>query len=168
MLKVILGYENRYFIDEHGTIKNKLGKILKPQINMGGYYQICLSKNNHKKYYTIHRLIAQAFIPNPENKPCINHIDGNKLNNNLNNLEWCTYSENNKHAWANGLATLNDWQKSSLSYGRELKRKPVINDKGIIYKSAKHASLELNLNEAAVAKSIGRKGKCAGYFWRYI
>ena len=60
---------------------------------------INLCKNNIKFYKFIHRLVALTFIPNPENKPCVNHIDGNKQNNFINNLEWCTRSENEKHAW---------------------------------------------------------------------
>ena len=57
-----------------------------------------------KKYCLVHRLVANAFIPNPENKRCINHKDGNKKNNNINNLEWVSYSENMKHAYRTGLA----------------------------------------------------------------
>lgn len=64
-----------------------------------GYYAVCL---NGKKYL-VHRLVAERYIPNPNNLPCINHKDGNKLNNNVDNLEWCSYSENNAHALKNGL-----------------------------------------------------------------
>jgi hypothetical protein len=69
----------------------------------GGYLQVDLSKNTKRYHKYLHRLLAEAFILNPENKPEVNHIDGNKLNNNLKNLEWVTSSENKKHAFKIGL-----------------------------------------------------------------
>lgn len=85
-----------------GNIKSR-GKILKGDISNKGYKRVHVSNNgqNYKLYH--HQLVAQTFIPNPENKPCVNHIDGNKLNNKVDNLEWCTHSENLKHAYAIGL-----------------------------------------------------------------
>jgi len=68
-----------------------------------GYYYVCLSKNGKVRKFKVNRLVAQAFIPNPDNKPFVNHIDGDKLNNNVNNLEWCTQSENMLHAYKYGL-----------------------------------------------------------------
>lgn len=70
------------------------GRILKPCVQT--YLSVDLGNN---KNYLIHRLVAKAFIPNPDNKPCVNHIDGNKHNNNFENLEWCSYSENEKHSY---------------------------------------------------------------------
>ena len=72
---------------------------LSTHINNRGYRAVCLRKTT----YMIHRLVAQAFIPNPDNKPFVNHIDGNKLNNDVSNLEWCTTAENNAHARLTGL-----------------------------------------------------------------
>ncbi len=67
-----------------------------------GYLHIELSKNNKSYKFSIARLVAKTFIPNPENKPCVNHKDTNRLNNNINNLEWVTHSENTQHAWDSG------------------------------------------------------------------
>lgn len=98
--KDIKGYEGLYQISNLGKIKNiKRKKIRKCNLNDKGYYVLMLSKYLIKKTYRLHRLIAVNFIKNIFDKPCINHKDGNKLNNNINNLEWCTYSENMKHAY---------------------------------------------------------------------
>ena len=96
--KDIEGFEGKYQISNTNKVKsNHFGKsiILKPALNTGGYNSVSLSLNNKAKSVTLHRLIMTAFIANPDNKPCINHIDGNKLNNSLSNLEWCTYKYNN-------------------------------------------------------------------------
>jgi hypothetical protein len=96
-------FEN-YTISEQGDIINLVsGKKLKPWIGRGGYLKICLSNSNKKRWVYIHRLVAENFIPNIFLKPEINHIDGNKLNNNYLNLELVTRSENNIHAFKNGL-----------------------------------------------------------------
>lgn len=94
---------NNYFVNAQGEVFNKKGKKKASFVNDHGYEIVFLWKDNKSKSYTVHRLVAQAFISNPENKPCVNHIDGNKLNNEVNNLEWCTYSENTIHALENGL-----------------------------------------------------------------
>lgn len=81
-------------------VKRK-GRILKQY--KGVYYSITINDKGKTRQKLVHRLVAEAFIPNIENKPCINHKDGNKLNNNVNNLEWCTIQENTKHAYDNKL-----------------------------------------------------------------
>ena len=100
-LKDIKGYEGLYQIDKFGNVystiqtKSRRKGILKPYQNENGYMKVNLYDTNgvcKKKY--IHRLVAEAFIPNLENRPCINHLDCNVGNNNVNNLEWCTQSEN--------------------------------------------------------------------------
>lgn len=90
-------YEN-YKVYEDGSIfSNISNKFLKPD-NAQGYLQVTLSVNKSPIRIKIHRLVALLFVPNPNNYPIINHIDGNKLNNHFSNLEWCTYEHNNKHA----------------------------------------------------------------------
>ena len=106
--KWIDGYEGEYQVSTKGNIKSfkkyKEGIILKPKKDgKDKYLMICLSNNGSQKYYLIHRLVAQAFIQNPNNKEEVNHIDGNKKNNNVENLEWVTHSENIRHAFENNL-----------------------------------------------------------------
>lgn len=104
MYKVIKEYPN-YAISESGTIINLKTKQIKSQyVGSTGYYMVSFSKCNKSKPNRVHRLLATAFIPNPNNKPHVNHKDGNKLNNCLTNLEWVTHKENMKHAFENGLA----------------------------------------------------------------
>lgn len=78
-------------------------RFIKDSLNNRGYHIVHLYDNGVCTTCLVHRLVAQAFISNPENKPCVNHIDGNKDNNTKSNLEWCTYSENNQHSFDTGL-----------------------------------------------------------------
>ena len=86
-----------------GQIIGKRGKPLVGHIDRCGYREVLLSENGVTNQYRVHRLIAETFIPNPDNLPCVNHKDGDKLNNAVTNLEWCTRSENTQHAYATGL-----------------------------------------------------------------
>lgn len=100
----VVGFEEYYLISNTGkifSIRSQRELIVKPKHT--GYMDIELNINGKVYYKRIHRLVAEAFIPNPENKPYINHKDGNKLNNNVTNLEWCTNSENMIHAFQMGL-----------------------------------------------------------------
>lgn len=93
-----------YYITEDGEVFSKTGHKKSIRANRDGYMYAEFYENNKSTAYTIHRIVALAFIPNPENKPCVNHIDGDKSNNRVSNLEWVTYSENNYHAFATGLS----------------------------------------------------------------
>lgn len=110
------GYEGLYQVSCYGTIKsidkvvkNKngyrliKGRILKPKLDKKGYLRIGLTKNNKQKMHLIHRLVAETFVANPYGYKIINHIDGNKTNNHISNLEWCTQQHNIKHAYDNKL-----------------------------------------------------------------
>lgn len=102
----IENYEGMYQISNYGRIKSfkrSTIKILKPYIDGMGYLNVDLLDHCKRKAGRIHVLVAKAFIPNPENKPTVNHIDGHPLNCFVENLEWATYSENTKHAYRIGL-----------------------------------------------------------------
>lgn len=111
--KDIKGYEGLYQVSNLGNIrslykyKGSNKRVLHKIISNKGYYVISLVKNKRKKQYRVHQLVANAFIINDNNYPVINHIDGNKLNNNVTNLEWCTVSHNNKEAYRIGLSKPN-------------------------------------------------------------
>jgi len=92
----VIGYVD-YMVSNTGKLKRK-ERILKPDYNKG-YFRYTLCKNNQTKRFLAHRLVAICFIPNPNNKGFVNHIDGDKLNNHVTNLEWCTSSENEVHSY---------------------------------------------------------------------
>ena len=91
--KPIKDYEH-YQVSDCGDVMNSKGKILKFQKNKNGYLQISLWANSKRKTFNVHRLVAETFIPNSENKPQVDHIDNNTINNNISNLRWVTSSEN--------------------------------------------------------------------------
>lgn len=107
--KEIEGFDGKYQISNKGNVKSlskwKNGENLKPGINKSGYKYVNLVKDGRNKIVDmrIHRLVAKYFIPNPEKLPEVNHIDGNKLNNNVENLQWCSREYNIRHAFDNGL-----------------------------------------------------------------
>lgn len=94
-------------IRKNGRRDGRKGRLLKPKIDRYGYERIAVSHKGVRKDYLVHRLVAAAFIPNPTNKPTVNHIDGNKRNNDVSNLEWATHSEQKRHAISHGLCTKN-------------------------------------------------------------
>ena len=101
--KDIIGYEGLYQISNYGNLKNvKRGTIKSNRALNKGYIKTVLHKCGVRKHFLMHRLVAQAFIPNPLNKPEVNHKNGNKKDNRLSNLEWCTSKENIIHAIDNG------------------------------------------------------------------
>lgn len=103
--KDVIGYEGFYEISNFGNVKSLYtNKILKSDsVDKFGYVRFSATKNKIQKIKRVHRLVAEMFIPNPNNLPQVNHKDGNKLNNHVNNLEWCSDSENKKHAYKTGL-----------------------------------------------------------------
>jgi len=144
--KPVKGYEQHYLVSTFGEIKSLdrivptkskkglwskrllKGRSLNPSYGKNRKYRLVnLLKEDTKKYMAkMHRLVAVAFIPNPHNKPEVNHIDGNTLNNKITNLEWCTHKENMQHAYANGLTPEPPTYKGSKSNFSKLTEQQVI------------------------------------------
>lgn len=160
--KPIPNYEN-YEVSSLGRVRslnynNQTDKvrILKLAIRKDGYTQIMLNKEGKCKMYSVHRLVAEAFIPNPNNLPCVNHIDENKQNNDVSNLEWCSYGYNINYGSRN--------ERASKAHCKpviclELKR---------IFNSATEASEYLRCHPSGVSKAISKGHKRKGYTFNYI
>lgn len=140
----------------HHTYK---GKLLIPHKQNTGYYFANLKKDGQTKKEYIHRLVAISFIDNPNNYTYINHIDGNKTNNNVNNLEWCTQSYNIKYAYDNGTKTPPNMKKvKQIKNGQAIK----------IYNSLTEAGRETNICWTNISKCCRKLRKQAGgYQWEY-
>lgn len=101
--EIVESVEKGYFVSPSGNIYNKHGDIMQGGVDRCGYRHVILNR----KHKNVHRLIAETLVPNPNDLPCVNHKDGNKLNNSVGNLEWCTHSENTIHAYKTGLQKSN-------------------------------------------------------------
>jgi len=190
----IVGFPN-YTISEDGVVmsKDRQGKrkplkaiVLAQVLTGGGYKSVCLCADGKKCGKLVHRLIALHFIPNPNNYPFINHIDGNKLNNALSNLEWCTEEMNRLHAInVLGVKHITEWSKIARESGNMNKphkgKKIAKTDKegNIIakYKSLIEAAKENNINPCVLSylfskRRAGRKprntDKINGYYFKRI
>ena len=162
-----------YSIDRGGnvysTYKPKTSKItstvtkLKPVLDTTGYYIVTLVNKTTRKRrnYAIHRLLAEAFIPNPLNKPMVNHIDGDKANNNLENLEWVTAKENSDHAIKLGLTTFGKVEKPIVQLSLDGE---VINS----FKSARDAYKVTGVRFQNISKVLrGHRNTAGGFQWKY-
>lgn len=166
--KIINDFPN-YLVSDLGNIKTrKTNKLRKSSVGKRGYIVISLRKDNKTYLRTLHRLVAQAFIPNPDNLLEINHKDGNKVNNELVNLEWVTTKDNNIHARMTGLHE-SDGDKAVIQldkYGNVIR----------VYKSVSEASRVTNIcrcNINAVIHEYKNKSgytykTAGGYRWRYV
>lgn len=144
-----------YLVDDKGNIFSKrFKKKLTPKNNWDGYHRIQIWKNNKCNMVSWHRVVAETWVPNPDNKPYVNHIDGNKTNNNPSNLEWCTQKENIQHAWEKGLSNY-----KSLSYLGKVDY--FGNDGKLIttYDCIRDAATDLKMSYFTVNKNIYNNGK---------
>jgi len=173
--KPIAGFEGLYEVSNLGQVKSlerlritKGGgitkvceRILKQTLNKFGYCKVTLTKAGKHHFFVAHRLVAMAFIPNPEIKPEINHKDGNKQNNCVDNLEWCTPTENKRHAYATG-----------LNGGEHIKTRKRVNQYDMNFNLIATYPSIAEAERATKTKNIWMccnfKCKAAGgYIWRY-
>ena len=174
--KDVVGFEDRYQISNLGRVYSKItNKILVPVLSQNdflGYYRVTFRFPDGKPHSkAIHRMVAEAFIPNPNKLPCVNHIDGNKLNNVVDNLEWCTKSYNAKHAYENNLNGYRDkyFKKCLLATNRKvlvILEDPMCNK--FYFKSTKDAAEFLNFKTSHYISGCERRGnKLRGIFKVY-
>ena len=170
--KDIKGHENNYQISNKGRVRSKdryeymiindgyrlrKGQLIKGEIDKQGYHRVGLWKNARCRKQFVHRLVAEAFIPNPKKHPIINHIDENPLNNNVENLEWCSHSYNSTY-------------KGAMERQIKSKRKPLIGthveNGNIIEFNSVSEAIKAGFNHAgAVAR--GERNMSGGYRWEF-
>ena len=173
MWKDIKGYEGLYQVSDDGQVRSlgvsyyirpnclvqKKGKVLLPELTKG-YLRVQLRKDGYAKHYLVHRLVAEAFIPNPDNLATVNHKDENKVNNAVDNLEWMS-------------------NKDNILYGTGIKRRSISKQKAIrqlslegdlikVWESAKTIQSELGINRSDICKCCkGRRKTAGGFKWEY-
>lgn len=178
--KDIIGYEGLYQVSSFGKIK-RLKKITKwfsrnhwcqrideeknlfQEKNTTGYNTVKLHKNGKITKKNVHRIVAEAFLENKENKQTVNHKDGNKQNNNINNLEWATYGENNKHAF-DVLGKKGAFCGKATPNSRKVMRM----DTNKIFRSVREAAFSIGVNQSSLSEALSRGAKCKSIEWRYV
>lgn len=152
-------------IQRKGTINND--KIIKPLLKKDNYYQVNLKFHGKSIWRRINRLVAQAFIPNPNNLPCVNHKDGNKLNNNVDNLEWCTYRDNTNHY-------INNFYKHNKGRGKISPKCVIRIDKkgnktefSSLARASKSTFNDIN-KRYGISKACRHNKSYLGYYWKFI
>ena len=152
----VVGYEGLYEVSKQGVIRRsfinnvRVNRIVKPHITYGGYLRLYLSANGKSKHHSVHRIVAMAFIPNPDNLPYVNHKDENKTNNRASNLEWCSESYNSNFSFAKPVEQYKDGNLVG------------------IYLSQTEAAKHTGVNQQCIGRCCMGIVKCAGgYQWAF-
>lgn len=147
-------YKENYIVHENGEVYSlKTKRFLTRSNSLNGYQTVSINNKNE----SLHRIMAKCFLPKIDGKNCVNHIDGNKKNNELSNLEWCNHKENSRHAWNNGLKLYheNTRKGNSIAHSRL-----VLNlETGIFYQSAKEAANIIGIKEFTFRAMLNGKFK---------
>lgn len=176
--KPIEGYEGYYQVSTFGNVRSLdrlvldkncksrfiKGVQIKPCVHHKGYLEVHLSKDNEEKIFKVHRLVAQAFIPNPEGLPQINHKNCDKTDNHVFNLEWCTNTENHKHKIDNGLNMVSRGEKNGFSK---------LTTEQVSYIKTNYKPRSKTLGMRALAKTFNVSESCiwgivSGKFWKEV
>ena len=167
--KNIEGYEGLYHVNNLGQVKSlRKNILLSSSIKKNGYHQVVLQNNGYKKYVSVHRLVAIAFLDNPKNYPQVNHIDENKSNNCVWNLEWCTAEYNTNYG--TGMIRQVNKRKGKFILGDNKRaRKCKCIETGIVYDCIKSASKATNITEGNISRCCnGQRHTAGGFHWEYI
>ena len=162
---------NNYSVSNKGRIRDdKRGVIKAKQLSKDGYYKVDLYNNGIRSTKRVHRLVAETFLPFDENRLDINHKDGDKLNNNIDNLEWCTKSENMLHAYRTGLAKPSYSMLGRKNPNGGRKGKPIrIVETGEVFKSITECEKAINGNNRHICDCLsGRQKTHRGYTFEYV
>lgn len=157
---IVINEFDNYAISNLGNIKNiKKGNILTPYLNTNGYLTYTFCQNGVKKTFRLHRLVALYFIDNPNNLPYVNHKDGDKTNNKVENLEWCTAKENDTHARSSGLK---NQEKPIIA-------KNIETNETLTFKSVTEVGAFLGINKGTISKVLsGKRNQTHGYKFHFI
>lgn len=159
-----------YLVSDTGKIRSKRSDREKAPRISKGYMIVDVYKDGQRSTKRIHRLVAEAFVPNPHNKPDVNHKDGNKLNNSSSNLEWVTKKENCKHAWENGLVkpSYSMLGRSNPNAGRKSKPFRIV-ETGEVFQNLKECERAINGNNRHISECLNGKQKThRNYHFEYI
>lgn len=156
---VINGFDN-YAVSNYGNLKNiKTNRVLKLFKNKDGYITYVIKQNGIRTNFKIHRLVAIYFIDNINNKPYVNHLDGDKANNHYSNLEWCTAKENDTHARENGLKNQN----------KPIIAKNLVTGEEFVFYSIRECGRILGINVGSIHRVLKKcRNKCHNYTFKYI
>lgn len=184
--KPVLGYEGLYEVSDlgrvrglertknnRGAIQHVSGRIMQQRPNHKGYLTVHLSKNGVGARKPVHRIVAEAFIQNPDAKPQVNHISGVKTDNRATNLEWVTNSENMRHARLNNLVNYKPMLMAAHTPQARKKvadalKKPVLRSDGKRYASVKDAAKDIGVTHGAVSMNIhGKTRTCGGFVFSF-
>ena len=169
--KDIEGYEGLYKISNQGRVlslgngnsNNSKERILKPLKHKNGYLKVILSKQGKIKNYLIHRLVCEAFLPNPNNLSEINHRDEDKTNNFIQNLEWCTREYNSNYGTRTERTRLLNTNHPNTS------KKVMCVETGLIYPSTNEVQRQTGFSKSSISMCCNGKQKtCSGFHWKYV
>lgn len=177
--KPIPNYEGFYEVSNTGKIRSvyRYKRVLKPMISNSGYERVDLFKNKKRQQVSIHRIVAKVFCENPNGKPCVNHKDENRLNNNAENLEWVTHQENRNYGTAEARRRSHtDYSKEIFKINARRNGKKTARPVSMFtkdgqylnsFESAAEASRQTGIYFTTITRAIRRGINAGGYAWRY-
>ena len=160
--KAVDGYGQQYFISSYGRLWSNLSmKLLKPRVTKKGYLMYCLCRGEERNWMFAHRLVALAFIENPQDKPTVNHKNEIKTDNRVCNLEWATYHEQNVHGTRPSRTSEKAKKNGVIRFSED-------ESKTQMYDSISSAAKAMNIRPENIVHCLkGRRKTCGGYQWKY-